>query len=64
VDITGISDTIILDLTLAQVADVITTQSGKQRIAIFHQYTNLGKGRSIHSIGQLEKFGMKIDAKN
>jgi hypothetical protein len=63
VDVTSISNTIILDMTLAQVAAVITTQSGQKISAIIHQYANLGMGRSIHSIGQLEKFGMKINAR-
>jgi hypothetical protein len=53
--VSSISDTTVLDLTLAQVADVITTQSGQQIIAMFHKYANLGKGRSIHFIGELEE---------
>jgi hypothetical protein len=45
VDISGVSDTTVLDLTLCQGASVITTESGRKIIGIFHQYANLlGKG--------------------
>jgi hypothetical protein len=58
VDIFGVSDTMVLDLTLCQGASVITTES----VGIFHHYANLGKGRSIHSVAQSKNFGMMINA--
>ena len=64
VDISGVSDTMVLDLTLCKGASVLTTESGRKIVGIFHQYANLGKGRSIHSVAQLEHFGMKIDGRS
>jgi hypothetical protein len=64
VDISGVLDTTVLDLTLCQGASVLTTESGRKIVGIFHQYANLGKGRSIHSMAQLENFGMKIDGRS
>jgi hypothetical protein len=64
VDVFGVLDTTVLDLTLCQGASLITTESGRKIVGIFHQYANLGKGRFIHSVAQLESFGMKIDAQS
>ena len=30
-------------------------------IEIFHEYAQLGKGRSIHPVGQMEWFNCKVD---
>ncbi|KAL7576800.1 hypothetical protein ACA910_013820 [Epithemia clementina (nom. ined.)] len=39
------------------------TNKGKV-IGIFHEYAYLGKGQSIHSSGQLEWMGLKVDERS
>ncbi|KAL7567067.1 hypothetical protein ACA910_002791 [Epithemia clementina (nom. ined.)] len=41
-------------------ASMFDTNKGRI-IGIFHEYAYLGKGRSIHSSGQLEWMGLKVD---
>jgi hypothetical protein len=50
VDISGVLDTTVLDLTLCQGAIVITMEGGREMVGIFHQYAHLEKGRSIHFV--------------
>ena len=61
VDVTGVSNSKVNDLKLAQVAGVLKTKNGKEIIGIFNNYANLKKGQSIHSSGQLRKFGIHVD---
>ena len=41
-------------------AALFDTQKGPV-IGIFHEYAHLGKGRSIHAVGQMEWFNCKVD---
>ena len=49
VDVTGINNTEVLGLKLAQVAGVVQTVSDGPVMAIMSQYADLGTGKSIHS---------------
>jgi hypothetical protein len=64
VDISGVGDNIVIDLALYQGASVITMEGGREIVAIFYQYANLGKGISIHSVAQLESIGMQVNARS
>lgn len=55
VDIQGIDNHRITDIPIVTAGGVVNTQRGEV-IAIFHQYAYTGKGRSIHSSGQMEAF--------
>ena len=41
-------------------AALFDTQKG-HFIGIFHEYAHLGKGRSFHAAGQMERFNCKVD---
>ena len=47
-----------LDVVTAAV--LFDTQKGPV-ILVFHEYTHIGKGRSIHAAGQIEWFNCKVD---
>jgi hypothetical protein len=58
-DVTGIADSVVHDIPIATVAGVLPSQQGPI-IGIFHQYAHHGTGRTIHSIQQLESFGIQV----
>ena len=60
VDISGIDNHHMTGLKIVTAGGVIPTQRGEV-IGIFHQYTLVSQGRSIHSCVQLESFGIKVD---
>jgi hypothetical protein len=60
VDIVGIANNNLVDITLATVAGLIDTDKGPI-IGIFHQYAHQGDGHTIHSVNQLKHFGCTID---
>ncbi|GAX29003.1 hypothetical protein FisN_7Hu406 [Fistulifera solaris] len=60
VDIQGIDNHQLPKVLIATVCGVVKTQVGEQ-IAIFNQYAYTGRGVSIHSSGQLEHYGHKVD---
>ena len=59
-DITGITNNSVEDLPIQTGAAVIQTHKGSV-IGVFHQYANYGKGKSIHSVHQLQSFGNVVD---
>ena len=61
VDITGVGDSEIKDLKIAQAAALVKTVSDGNIIVIMSQYADLGHGKTIHSKGQLEHFGQIVD---
>ena len=61
VDVTGINDTEVLGLKLAQAAGVVQTVSNGPVVAIMSQCADLGTGKSIHSKGQLEHCGLIVE---
>ena len=63
VDVTGIDNHEISDMKIVDAVGKIITQRGPA-IAILQQYAYYGKGRSIHSVVQMEYFGNKVDDKS
>ncbi|KAL7573666.1 hypothetical protein ACA910_008353 [Epithemia clementina (nom. ined.)] len=63
VDISGIDNHEVNNLDIVTCAFMFDTNQGKI-IGIFHEYDYLGKGRSIHSSGQLEWMGLKVDERS
>ena len=61
VDLTGIADSAVDGLKLALGAAVVNTVNDGPIIALMAQYADLGKGKTIHSKGQLEHFGAIVD---
>ena len=61
-DVTGINDTVIADVPIGTVAGLIQTNEGPA-IAVMHQYAYVGTGDTIHSVNQLECFGLNVDDK-
>ena len=61
VDVVGIEDHKVESLELCHAAGVVKTSTGKEICAHFHQYANMGVGESIHSVAQLEAYGMIVD---
>ena len=59
VDVTGIEDHQVSNLPISTVAGLTKTQKGDV-IAIIHQGTYRGKGKTILSVGQLEYFKNKV----
>ena len=55
VDVQGIDNHQIVNIPIVSCGGVVTTQRGPV-IALFNQYAYTGKGRTIHSSGQLEWF--------
>ncbi|KAL7580009.1 hypothetical protein ACA910_004998 [Epithemia clementina (nom. ined.)] len=60
VDISGIDNHEVNNLDIVTCASMFDTNQGRI-IGIFHEYAYLGKGQSIHSSGQLEWMGLKVD---
>ena len=60
INIVGIDDHELPGLNVVSAAALLDTQKGPI-IGIFHEYTHLGKGRSIHAAGQMEWFHCKVD---
>jgi hypothetical protein len=63
VDVQGIDNHQIVDIPIATVGAVVKTQSGEV-IAIMHQYAYTGKGKIIHSSGQLEWFKQDVNVRS
>ncbi|KAL7578501.1 hypothetical protein ACA910_011564 [Epithemia clementina (nom. ined.)] len=63
VDISGIDNHEVNNLDIVPCASMFDTNKGRI-IGIFHEYAYLGKGRSIHSSGQLEWMGLKVDKRS
>ncbi len=61
VDVTGIADAEVTDLRIAQGAALVETVNDGPIIIIMSQYANLGRGKTIHSKGQMENFGLVVD---
>ena len=55
INIVGIDDHELTGLDVVTAAALFDTQKGPV-IGIFHEYAYLGKGRSIHAVGQMEWF--------
>ena len=62
-DVTGINDSQVNNLPIATGAGLIETQLGPV-IAIIHQAANLGKGKTILSVGQVEDHRHVVDDKS
>ncbi|KAL7574251.1 hypothetical protein ACA910_012506 [Epithemia clementina (nom. ined.)] len=63
VDISGIDNHEVNNFDIVTCASMFDTSKGRI-IGIFHEYAYLGKGRSIHSSGQLEWMGLKVDERS
>ena len=63
VDIQGIDSHRINDIPIVTAGGVVTTQKG-EIIAIMHQYAYVGKGRTIHSCGQMEAYKQTVHDKS
>ena len=59
-DVTGIADHSVQNVPLATVAGLVKTTKG-DAIVIMHQYAYYGKGTTVHSVGQMEHFGLEVD---
>jgi hypothetical protein len=59
-DVTGVTEDSMTDLPIGQVASKIRTSDGFI-IGVFSQYAVLGRGKTVHSCGQLHHFGIKVD---
>ena len=60
VDVQGIDNHQIVNIPIVTAGAVIKTQRGEV-IAIMHQYAYTGKGKTIHSSGQLEWYKQLVD---
>ena len=58
--VTGITGNSLEDLRIVTVAGYIESTQGLV-IGIFHQYAHYRKGKSIHSIPQMEHFNLHVD---
>jgi hypothetical protein len=63
VDVQGIDNHQIVDIPIVIAGGVINTRRGPA-IAILNQYAYIGKGRTIHSSGQLEWFGQDVNERS
>jgi hypothetical protein len=63
VDVRGIDDHQIVDIPIVACGGVILTQRGPV-IAVMHQYAYTGKGKTIHSCGQLEWYKNDVNDKS
>jgi hypothetical protein len=63
VDVQGIDNHQIVDIPIVTAGAVVKTQSGEV-IIIMHQYAYTGKGKAIHSSGQLEWYKQEVDDKS
>jgi hypothetical protein len=64
VDVSGIKDFTVEELDLAHCTAVIKLNNGKNVIGHFYQYADMNYGKSIHSVAQLEHFGILVDTKS
>ena len=62
VHVTGVGDASLRDLPIVTAIAYVQTKQGPI-IAVFNQYANLGRGKTIHSALQLEAFGAIVDDK-
>ena len=60
INIVGIDAHELTGLNVVTAATLLDTQKGPI-IGVFHEYTHLGKGRSIHAAGQMEWFNCQVD---
>ena len=60
INIVGIGDHELTGLDVVTTATLLDSQKGPI-IGVFHEYAQLGKGKSIHAAGQLEWFNCKVD---
>ena len=60
VDVSGVGDGALKDLEIVQGASLIQTNLGPI-IGLFNQYVYTGKGCSIHSLIQVEAWGIEVD---
>ena len=63
INIQGIDNHEVTGLDVVTAATLLNTSPGKV-IGIFNEYAYLGKGSSIHSSGQLERFKTNVDEKS
>ena len=63
VDIQGIDNHRMVNIDIVTAGAVINTQNGEV-IAIMHQYAHTGKGKTIHSCGQMEAFKIDVNDKS
>lgn len=63
VDITGLDNHQVNNLDIVTAAGLVHTQRGPC-ILLLHQYAYLGKGKSIHSKGQVEHYKNNVDDKS
>ena len=63
VDVMGIDNHRVTDVPIVTAGAVINTQKGEV-IAIMNRYALLGKGKTIHSCGQLEHHKLTVDDKS
>jgi hypothetical protein len=63
VDVQGIDNHQIVDIPIVTAGSVVKTQCGEV-IIILHQYAYTGKGKTIHSSGQLEWYKQELDDKS
>ena len=63
VDVQGIDNHQINDISIVTAGAVIPTQKGEV-IAIMHQYAHVAKGKTIHSSGQLEWYKNEVNDKS
>jgi hypothetical protein len=61
VDVQGIDNHQIVDISIVTAGAVVKTQRGEV-IIILHQYANTGKGKTIHSSGQLELYKQEVES--
>jgi hypothetical protein len=64
VNVSGIKDFTVEELDLAHCTAVIRLKTGKKIIGHFYQYADMDYGKSIHSVAQLENFGVIVDTKS
>jgi hypothetical protein len=60
VDVQGIDNHQIVDIPIVTAGAVVKTQRGEV-VLILHQYAYTGKGKTIHSSGQLEWYKQQVD---
>jgi hypothetical protein len=63
VDVQGIDNHQIVDIPIVTAGAVVKLQCGEV-IIILHQYSYTGKGKTIHSSGQLEWYKQEVDDKS
>jgi hypothetical protein len=63
VDVQGIDNHQIVDIPIVTAGAVVKSQCGEV-IIVMHQYTYTGKGKTIHSSGQLEWYKQEVDDKS